>query len=93
MSGVNIVINKRTFKLGCDDGEEPHLQEMATHFRSQVEELRTQMKDVGDEHLFLMAGIMLCDELWEARDLLGKAQKLLIEANRERSKSSAKPAT
>ena len=77
MGEVTITINNRAFKLGCDDGEEEHLVALADHLGKHVEQLRKTIGKVGDEQLFLMAGLMVCDELWEARDLLIKTREML----------------
>ncbi len=77
MGEVNITINGRSFKLGCDDGEEQHLLVLADHLGKHVENLSKTIGKAGDEQLFLMAGLMVCDELWDTRDLLLKAEALL----------------
>lgn len=77
MGEVNIVVNGRSFKLGCDDGEEKHLLTLAEHLGKHIENLKITMGKAGDEQLYLMAGLMVCDELWDARSLLLKAEDLL----------------
>ena len=72
---VNITINKRSFRLECDDGEEEHLRQLAEHLDKHVSNLRGAIGKAGDEQLYLMAGLMVCDELWDSKDLLVKAQK------------------
>lgn len=77
MGEVNITINGRLFKLGCDDGEEEHLHVLAEHLGKHVDNLRNSIGKAGDEQLYLMAGLMVCDELWEARDVLIKTREML----------------
>ena len=74
MGEVNITIGGRSFKLGCDDGEEHHLLLLAEHLGKHVENLRATIGKTGDEQLFLMAGLMVCDELWDSRDALLKLE-------------------
>jgi cell division protein ZapA len=88
MGEVKITINDRTFKLGCDDGEEKHLLVLADHLGKHVENLRKSIGKAGDEQLYLMAGLMVCDELWEARDLLIKTKEML-KKQPERDKTEA----
>ena len=75
MGEVNITIGGRSFKLGCDDGEERHLLQLAEHLGKHVENLRATIGKTGDEQLFLMAGLMVCDELWDSRDALLKLEE------------------
>ncbi len=77
MGEVNITINGRLFKLGCDDGEEEHLLVLAEHLGKHVDNLRNSIGQAGDEQLYLMAGLMVCDELWEARDVLINTRAML----------------
>ncbi len=86
MGEVNITINDRSFRLGCDDGEEEHLLVLADHLAQHVENLRKTMAKAGDEQLYLMAGLMVCDELWDAREQLVTSRKRLkkLEAAKER---------
>ena len=77
MGEVNITIGGRSFKLGCDDGEEPHLMLLAEHLGKHVENLRATLGKTGDEQLYLMAGLMVCDELWDSRYALEKLEEKL----------------
>jgi len=77
MGEVIVTIQNRSFKLGCDDGEEEHLKILAGHIGKHVSNLRETIGKTGDDQLYLMAGLMVCDELWDARDLLMKTRELL----------------
>ena len=77
MGEVTVTINDRSFTLGCDDGEEQHVQILAEHINKHVANLRHTLGPVGDDKLFLMAGLMVCDELWEARELLLRTREML----------------
>ena len=81
MGEVNITIGGRSFKLGCGDGEEQHLLLLAAHLGKHVDNLRATVGKTGDEQLYLMAGLMVCDELWDSRDELIKLeQKNFLQA-------------
>ncbi len=77
MGEVNITIGGRSFKLGCDDGEEQHLLVLAEHLGKHVEILRANIGQSGDEQLYLMAGLMVCDELWDSRIANDKLEEKL----------------
>lgn len=59
---VNIMLNQRAYTIACDEGEEEHLKELATHVDSKVRELLGSVGQVGDQRLILMAALLLADE-------------------------------
>lgn len=87
MGQVNVVINGRSYTVACDDGEEGHLRQLADYIDSYVEDLTQNVGQVGDARLLLMAGLLISDELWEARQKLDQLSKE-IEGLRD-SRSSA----
>ncbi len=89
MGEVTLTINNRSFKLGCDDGEEEHLKILADHIGKHVANLRHTIGKTGDDQLYLMAGLMVCDELWEARELLLKTRELLKQQSSEANAQQA----
>jgi cell division protein ZapA len=68
MASVEIVVNGRPYKVGCEDGHEERLMRLAAKFDSEVGKLADQVGQIGDLRLFLMAGLVLCDELDEAQN-------------------------
>ena len=63
---VNIMVNGRAYTVACDEGEEDHLRELATHVDSKVKELLGSVGQVGDQRLLLMAALLIADEHHEA---------------------------
>ncbi len=70
MAEVTVSINDRSYILGCDDGEEKRLEDLARHVDRHVRELAEAMPDVGDTRLMLLASLMVADELTETLSLL-----------------------
>ncbi|MFN4041766.1 MAG: cell division protein ZapA [Brevundimonas sp.] len=71
MATVTIDINGRPYQVGCADGQEERVRILARQFDAHVRSVAGDVGQVGDLRLFLMAALMLADELHEAR---GKAQ-------------------
>ena len=67
MSQVIVRLNGRSYRMGCQEGEEEHLQNLARHLRHHVENLTKQFGQIGDDRILMMAGLMIADELWEMR--------------------------
>ncbi|HEX7075904.1 MAG TPA: cell division protein ZapA [Hyphomicrobiaceae bacterium] len=71
MGQVSVTLNGRTYRLRCEDGEEPRLFSLADHVKSKIEGLVAQFGQIGDDRLMLMAALLVTDELFEAREQLG----------------------
>ncbi|MFN3931180.1 MAG: cell division protein ZapA [Brevundimonas sp.] len=67
MATVTVEINGRPYAVGCADGQEDRVRLLARQFDGHVRQVAGEVGHVGDIRLFLMAGLMLADELHEAR--------------------------
>jgi len=74
MATVNVIVNGRPYGVGCEDGQEAHVEALARDFDRQVTEVGAQVGQVGDLRLFLMAALVTADELADAKLRLAQAQ-------------------
>ena len=74
MAQVTLDVNGRPYVVGCEDGQEPHLVELARMFDRQVRQVSEQMGQLGDTRLFLMGALLLADELAETKARMATAQ-------------------
>lgn len=65
MGQVSVTINGRAYTVGCDDGQEDHIAELAGYLDHHVDQLKGSVGTVGDMRLMLLAGLMVADELSE----------------------------
>ncbi|CAN5258797.1 cell division protein ZapA [soil metagenome] len=70
MATVTVDINGRPYAVGCADGQEERVRILARQFDSNVRTVAGDVGHVGDLRLFLMAALLLADELHEARQAL-----------------------
>ena len=54
MSQVTIEVNGRPYTVGCEDGQEQHLVELAKHFDRHVRQVSQEVGQLGEARLFLM---------------------------------------
>lgn len=87
MANVDISINGRIYAVACDEGQEARVRELAQTIDSRVRQLAGQGPGVviGETHLLVLAGLMLADELTEAKAALAgqgqdEDQDLLVAA-------------
>jgi len=74
MAQVSIEVNGRPYQVGCEDGQEQHLRELALIFDRQVRQVSQEMGQLGDTRLLLMGALLLADELADARNRLAAQQ-------------------
>ena len=72
MATVNVDVNGRSYNVGCADGQEERVRQLAGQFDGKVRDVAAQLGQVGDSRLFLMASLILADELQEAKAQLAK---------------------
>ncbi len=85
MGQVTVVLNGRTYRLECGEGEENHLIALAEYLGTHVEDMKRKFGQVGDDRLILMASLLVTDELWELRREMEALKASLATARRDRS--------
>jgi len=95
MGQVSISINGRAYDIACDNGQEEHLERLATLVDERVAGLVTSVGQAGDARLLVMASLLIADELAEAYGELakrkgkGKASEGADDADRAAEKLNA----
>ena len=68
---VNVMINSKAYTLGCDEGEEGHLKELAAVVDEKAREALSMIgQQAGDAKMMLMAALLLADEHHDMRGQL-----------------------
>lgn len=66
MAQVTLRINGYAYTVGCKDGEEQHLQQMAEEVERRIEGIRSAIGQSGESRMLVMAALMMADDLYEA---------------------------
>ena len=74
MAQVTVNVNGRPYVVGCEDGQEPHLVELARLFDRHVRQVGQEMGQLGETRLFLMGALLLADELAETKARMAAVQ-------------------
>jgi len=85
MGEISVILNGRTYRLECGDGEESHLSALAEYLGSHVDDLKQKFGQIGDDRLIVMASLHVTDELWELRRQMDELKSSLADAHRDRS--------
>lgn len=70
MAVVNVTVNGRVYEIACDDSQAARVQELGRQVDERAQGLLKQIGVVPDARLMVMVGLMLADELSEARQEL-----------------------
>ena len=89
MAQVIIQVNGRPYSVGCEDGQENHLTELARHFDRQVRTVSQEVGQLGETRLFLMGALLLADELTDVQARLTQAQAELARLQSEQVRIEA----
>jgi cell division protein ZapA len=73
MAQVNVTINGRQYRMGCDEGQEAHVTKLAQDIDDLIHRLRQTHGEIGDQRLTVMAALTVADELSEQQ---GKMRRL-----------------
>lgn len=92
MAQMSIEINGRPYTVGCEDGQEAHLVELARMFDRQVRQVSQDMGQLGDTRLFLMGALLLADELADAKARLAMIQSEHARLQTEHARIEARAA-
>ncbi|QMW23763.1 cell division protein ZapA [Sandaracinobacteroides saxicola] len=68
MAEVSVSVGGRHYRLTCRDGEEAQIRTAAAHIASKTDALTAGLGPIPEGQLLLMAGLMITDELFSARN-------------------------
>jgi cell division protein ZapA len=79
MAAVTVVVNGRSYKIACNDGEEDQLRNLASTVNDRVQDVVAMVGQIGDLRLLLMAAMLIADELATQNEKLDATQKAIAE--------------
>ncbi|HUA77523.1 MAG TPA: cell division protein ZapA [Acetobacteraceae bacterium] len=63
MAEVTVRVNGYVYTVGCEDGQEAHLQSMAGEVDARIASIKAVGAQSGESRLLLLAALLLADEL------------------------------
>ncbi len=73
MAQVTLRINGYVYTVGCEDGQEGHLQSMAGEVDRRISEIKALGGQSGEARLLLLAALLMADELHDLKGELAQA--------------------
>jgi cell division protein ZapA len=65
MAQVTVRINGYAYTVGCQDGEEEHLQAMAGEVERRIDSIKVAAGPSGEARMLVMASLLMADDLYE----------------------------
>ncbi|MGE5548769.1 MAG: cell division protein ZapA [Solirubrobacterales bacterium] len=81
MAVVSLTINGRVYEIACDDSQAEHIADLGREVDARAQGLLKQIGAVPDARLLVMVGLMLADELAEAKAELARVASDLSVAS------------
>jgi cell division protein ZapA len=73
MAQVTLRINGFAYTLGCQDGEEAHLQAMAAEVDQRIETVKASAGPSGEARMLVIAALLMADAVYDMRQKLDAA--------------------
>lgn len=83
MAQAVVIIAGRTYRMNCDEGEEPHIESLARLVDDKIAELRGSFGEIGDQRITVMAALTIADELAAARKKIADEAAAAAQARAE----------
>ena len=80
MAQVNVEVNGRPYTVGCEDGQEARLRELAGAVDAQVRQVARDVGPLGETRLLLMGALVMADEMTELQSQLEILKADIAEA-------------
>jgi cell division protein ZapA len=80
MAQVTVRINGYAYTVGCQDGEEQHLQQMAEQVERRIDSIKAVAGQSGESRMLVMAALLMADDLFEMGKSLKEAQSAIPSA-------------
>lgn len=77
MAQLTIKINGYAYTVGCDDGQESHLQRMAAEVEQRIDSIKALGGQSGESRLLVLAALLMADELHDTHSTLANLQSEL----------------
>ena len=79
MADVDIIINGRTYRISCKDGEEDRIISLSSQINYEVESLAGRIGQLGEARMILLAALVLLDKSDDNQDKMEEILKKTSE--------------
>jgi cell division protein ZapA len=84
---VTIEVNGRPYVVGCEDGQEKRLGELASRVDAQVKQVARDVGPLGETRLILMGALVMADDIAELQGEIQALKAELTKASAEKGRA------
>jgi cell division protein ZapA len=74
LAQVTVRINGYTYTVGCEDGQEQHLQAMSEQVETRINSIKALGGQSGEARLLVLTALLMADELHDMKAELDRAR-------------------
>lgn len=89
MGQVVVTVAGRTYRMACEDGEEPHLEALAAALDGKIGELKSAFGEIGEMRLHVMAALFFADDATDLKRRFATAESELAALRAEKEALTA----
>jgi len=90
MAQLTIEVNGRPYLVGCEDGQEGHLRELADLVDTQVRQVGEEVGQLGETRLMLMGALLVADLYTELQARVVALESELVRLRAEQGRFELK---
>jgi len=83
MAVAIVTIAGRSYRLGCDEGQEKRLEELAASVDVKIAAMRQSFGEIGDQRLVVMAALDIADQAADARARIAALEEVVASLREE----------
>ena len=80
MAQVSVEVNGRPYVIGCEDGQEKRLTQLAAVVDAQIRQVARDVGPLGETRLMLMGALVMADDIAELRGEIETLRSQVAEA-------------
>ena len=80
MAQVSVEVNGRPYVIGCEDGQEKRLTQLAAAVDAQIRQVARDVGPLGETRLMLMGALVMADDIAELRGEIETLRAQVAEA-------------
>jgi cell division protein ZapA len=87
LAQLTIKINGYAYTVGCEDGQEEHLQAMCEQVEKRVDSIKALGSNSGEARLLVLAGLLMADEIHDLKVEIDSLRAAGAKPQRSRTES------
>lgn len=84
MAEVTLTINGKNYNISCESGQEQRVLDLGHYVDQRIKAISRSGAATNESHLLVLTALMLSDEVFDVRDMLGRMDRQVVESERSR---------